>query len=98
MNFSWKSPLKPGTWVLYYKHVTIVNDDSSIISKWSFKLIDDPRIVIYDYHRFIIQATGACAIKHYRSVMDGFCSKLACLFVQVSVLVQTSVFFQARRC
>jgi hypothetical protein len=28
--------------VLSYNHVMIVNDDSSIISKWSFKLIDDP--------------------------------------------------------
>ncbi len=33
---------------LYYKHVTIVNDDSSAVSKWSFKLIDDPRVIIYD--------------------------------------------------
>ncbi len=44
---------------LYYKHVTIVNDDSSVISKWSFKLIDDLRVVIYDCHRFILQATGS---------------------------------------
>jgi len=36
----------------------IINDDSSIISKWSFKLINDPRAVIYDCNRFIIQATG----------------------------------------
>jgi len=43
---------------LYYKHVTIVNDNSSIISKWSCKLIDDPRVSIYDRNRFIIQATG----------------------------------------
>ncbi len=42
---------------LYYKHVMIVNDDSSVVSKWSFKLIADPRVVIYDRHRFIIQAT-----------------------------------------
>jgi hypothetical protein len=42
---------------LYYKPVTIVNDDSSIVSKLSFKLIDDPRVVIYDRYRFIIQAT-----------------------------------------
>ncbi len=38
--------------------MTIVNDDYSIVSKWSFKLSDDPRVVIYDCHRFIIQATG----------------------------------------
>jgi hypothetical protein len=43
---------------LYYKHVMIVNDDSSVISKRSFKLIDDPRIVIYDCHKFIKQAIG----------------------------------------
>ncbi len=47
---------------LYYKHVMIVNDDASVISKWSFKLIDDPRAVIYDCHRFIIQATDDIAI------------------------------------
>jgi hypothetical protein len=44
---------------LYYKHMTIVNDDSSIISEQSFQLIDDPRGIIYDCHMFIIQATGA---------------------------------------
>ncbi len=43
---------------LYYKHVTIIIDDSSVISKWSFKLFDDPRVVIYDRNTFIIQATG----------------------------------------
>ncbi len=42
---------------LYYKHVTIVNDDSSVVSKRSLKLIDDPSVVIYDQYRFIIQAT-----------------------------------------
>ncbi len=41
---------------LYYKHVTIINDDSSI-SKLSFKLIDDARVVIYDCNKFILQAT-----------------------------------------
>ncbi len=41
---------------LYYKHVTIVNDDSSVISKWSFKLIDDTRLIIYDHNMFLIQA------------------------------------------
>ncbi len=42
---------------LYYKHMTIVNDDSSIISKWSSKLIDDAKGVIYNHCMFIIQAT-----------------------------------------
>jgi hypothetical protein len=42
----------------YYKHVMIINDDSSLISKWSLKLIDDSRVIIYDRLRFIIQATA----------------------------------------
>ncbi len=43
---------------LHYKHVTIVNDDTSVISEWSPKLIDDARVVIYDRNMFIIQVTG----------------------------------------
>jgi hypothetical protein len=38
--------------------MTIVNDDSSIVSEQSFKFIDDARGVIYDRHMFIIQAIG----------------------------------------
>jgi hypothetical protein len=36
----------------------IINDDSSVIIKWSFKLIDAARGVIYDRHMFILQAPG----------------------------------------
>jgi hypothetical protein len=43
---------------LYYKQVTIVNDNSSTVSKLSSKLIDDARVVIYDCNMFIIQVTG----------------------------------------
>ncbi len=48
---------------LYYKHVTIVNDNSSVISKGSFKLSDDARVVIYDCHRFIIQVTDVSSVQ-----------------------------------
>ncbi len=41
---------------LYNKHVLVVIDDSSVISKWNFKLIDDPRVVIYGRNMFIIRA------------------------------------------
>jgi hypothetical protein len=41
---------------LCYKHMTIVNDDSSGISKWVSKLIDDARVIIYDCNIFIIHA------------------------------------------
>ncbi len=43
---------------LHYKHMMIVNDDSSVVIKWSFKLIDAARGVIYDRHMFIVQAAG----------------------------------------
>jgi hypothetical protein len=42
---------------LYYKHITILNDDSSIINKWLKSLTDDSRIVIYNWNMFIIRAT-----------------------------------------
>jgi hypothetical protein len=48
---------------LYYKHMTIVNDNSSVIIKWSSKLTDAARGVIYDHHMFIVQATGVNVIK-----------------------------------
>jgi hypothetical protein len=41
---------------LYYKHATIVNDDSGVISMWSSKLIDNARAVIYDRHMLNAQA------------------------------------------
>ncbi len=43
---------------LYYKHVTIVNYASSGINKLGASLNDDARVVIYDRHMFIVQATG----------------------------------------
>jgi hypothetical protein len=49
----------------YYKHVTIVNDDSSVISKWSLKLTDNSRGVIYTRNRFIAQATDAIIGLYY---------------------------------
>ncbi len=33
---------------LHYKYVTIINDDSRVINKQSFKLIDDPGVIIYN--------------------------------------------------
>ncbi len=42
---------------LYYKHTTIVNYASSIINKLEALLIDDTRVIIYDFHVFIVQAT-----------------------------------------
>ncbi len=43
---------------LYYKHVTIVNYASNAVNKLEASLNDDARVVIYDRHMFIVQATG----------------------------------------
>ncbi len=43
---------------LYYKHMMVVNDDTSAVSKWSSKFIDNTRVVSYDHNVFVIQATG----------------------------------------
>ncbi len=42
---------------LYYKHVTIVNYASSGFNKLRASHNDDARVVIYDPHMFIVQAT-----------------------------------------
>jgi hypothetical protein len=42
---------------LYYKPMTIVHDDSRVINKLEASLTDDARVIIYDCHMFIVQAT-----------------------------------------
>ncbi len=42
---------------LYYKPMTIVNDDSRVVNKLEATLIDNARVAIYDRHMFIVQAT-----------------------------------------
>ncbi len=41
----------------------IVIDDSRVINKLEASLTDDARIVIYDRHMFIVQATGLLRIE-----------------------------------
>jgi hypothetical protein len=43
---------------LYYKHTTIVNYASSIVNKLEALLTDDAKVIIYDRHVFIVQATA----------------------------------------
>ncbi len=43
---------------LYYKPMTIVNDYSRVVNKLETSLTDDTRVIIYDHHMFIAQATG----------------------------------------
>jgi hypothetical protein len=37
--------------------MTIVNDDSSVVTKLETSLTDNARVVIYDRHMFVVQAT-----------------------------------------
>ncbi len=47
---------------LYYKPITIVNDDSRVVNKLEPSLTDDARVVIYDRHMFMVHATGKPSI------------------------------------
>ena len=37
--------------------MTIINNDSRVINKLEASLIDNARVIIYDRHMFIVQAT-----------------------------------------
>ncbi len=43
---------------LYHKHTMITNYASSIVNKLEALLTDAARVIIYDCHVFIVQATG----------------------------------------
>jgi len=50
---------------LYYKHITIVNDNSSVINKLEASLTDDARVISCDHNMYILQAKGQiCLIVH----------------------------------
>ncbi len=53
---------------LYYKPIPIINDDSSMINKLETLLIDNARVVIYDRHMFIVQATELTLFYPYRAL------------------------------
>jgi len=56
--------------------MTIVNDDSRVVSEQGFKLIDYARGVIYNHRMFIIQATGWVGLpKASLQKRECFCNK-----------------------
>ena len=61
---------------LYYKHVTIVNDDSRVINIFEASLTDDARVIIYDHHMFIVQANGLNFFLHLKTFCDKICLAL----------------------
>jgi hypothetical protein len=69
---------------LYYKPITIVNDDSSVVNKLEISLTDDAIAIIYDCHIFIVQATGILTQGRLRTV--DLLIMVACFFkLQFSV-------------
>ncbi len=58
INYGCAEFYSTGSCGLYYKPMTIVNDDARIVNKLEASLTDDARVVIYDHHMFIVQATG----------------------------------------
>ncbi len=42
---------------LYYKHMMIVNYASSFVNKLETLLSDNDRVINYNHHKFIVQAT-----------------------------------------
>jgi hypothetical protein len=61
-NFHWTDSVACG---LYYKHITMVNDDSSVINKFEASLADNARVIIYDQHMFIVQVAGSCTLNFF---------------------------------
>ncbi len=58
---------KAKTCGLFYKPMTIVNADSRVVNMLEASLTDDARVVIYDCHMFIVQATegSICPSRRY---------------------------------
>jgi hypothetical protein len=50
---------------LYYKHMTIVKDESRVVTKLETSLSDDARVIIYDVYNIGQQRTCKCC--EYRS-------------------------------
>jgi hypothetical protein len=48
---------------LYYKHIMILHYESSIVNRFGASLTDDARVVIYDYHMFIVHATSSMTVE-----------------------------------
>jgi hypothetical protein len=43
---------------LYYKPMMKINDNSRVVNKLDTSLTNEARVIIYDRHMFIVQATG----------------------------------------
>jgi hypothetical protein len=65
--------------------MTIVNEDSRVINKLEALLTDDTRVVIYNRHMIIVQATGdKMGIKKRSITSVGKCDKMHCMIAYVN--------------
>ncbi len=71
------------TYSLYYKEIMIITDNSSIIKKFVASLTDAAKVVIYNCHMFMVQATGdVIALKMLVSLSSmQLRNKLECSFM-----------------
>ncbi len=69
---------------LYYKHTMIVSYTSSVVNKLKALLTDDARVIIYDRHVFIVQAS---AVHHPPPTQKNICKyKKLAKFGEIAVL------------
>jgi len=71
---------------LYYKPMTIVNDDARVVNKLEDSRTDDARVIIYDRHMFIVQATG---LVMETKTCPSFFQPLRCIYMCKSVVEKT---------
>ncbi len=67
--------------------MTIINDNSRVVTELETSLTDNARVVIYDRHIFIVQATGdsnSWALKEY-------CNCLLLLKVQIEKIKHSNI-------
>jgi hypothetical protein len=62
----------------------IINDDSRVINKLEASLIDNARVIIYDRHMFIVQATVLISRTLVRS-----CSRRLCEYALLTIFFAT---------
>jgi hypothetical protein len=65
--------------------MTIVNDNSRVITKLETSLIDDARVFFYDCHMFIVQATGGGKLVFVNSNVCGQRKDLTSIVWQVKL-------------
>jgi hypothetical protein len=57
----------------------IVNDDARIVNKLDASFTDDARVVIYDHHMFIVQATSVEINEIYYILLSDYFMSLGAL-------------------